>query len=229
MAPRTLLRRRVVSAWRRLLREEEGVALVLAIISMLVLTVMLTTVLFMTAAGARDAHRSNAGQKASALAESGINNALAVLNANYPGVIIYPGDSTLLPTRTTTYPTGSVTWSGTLVNVPTNPAGWKWQWELTALGSVKNPTGPTAANVVRRATAVVPVVIPDSTSVPPGTTATDWIYGFNDVTFGQSVIVAAPVYAGHDIILSKRRRSPRRSRRRSPCPRVRTGSRPGTT
>ena len=203
MAPRTLLRRRVVSAWRRLLREEEGVALVLAIISMLVLTIALTTVLFMTAAGARDAHRSNAGQKASALAESGINNALAVLNANYPGVIIYPGDSTLLPTRTTTYPTGSVTWSGTLVNVPTNPAGWKWQWELTALGSVKNPTGPTAGDVVRRATAVVPVVIPDSTSVPPGTTATDWIYGLNDVTFGQSVIVAAPVYAGHDLILDE--------------------------
>ena len=88
------------------------------------------------------------------------------------------------------------------MNVPTNPAGWKWQWELTALGSVKNPTGPAAADVVRRATAVVPVVIPDSTSVPPGTTATDWIYGFNDVTFGQSVVVAAPVYAGHDLILS---------------------------
>jgi hypothetical protein len=48
----------------------------------------------------------------------------------------------------------------------------------------------------------VPVVIPDSTSVPPGTTATDWIYGLNDVTFGQSVNVAAPVYAGHDLILA---------------------------
>ena len=58
----------------------------LAIVTMLVLTIALTTVMFMTAAGARDAHRSNAGQKASALAESGINNALAVLNANYPGV-----------------------------------------------------------------------------------------------------------------------------------------------
>jgi hypothetical protein len=202
MAPRTLLGRRVVSAWRRLLHEEEGVALVLAILTMLVLTITLTTVLFMTAAGARDAHRSNAGQKASALAESGINNALAVLNANYPGVTIYPGDSTLLPTRTTTYATGSVTWSGTLVNVPTNPAGWKWQWQLTAQGTVKNPTGPSAANVVRTATAVVPVVIPDSTSVAPGTTATDWIYGLNDVTFSQSVNVAAPVYAGHDIILA---------------------------
>ena len=57
-------------------------------------------------------------------------------------------------------------------------------------------------DVVRKATAVVPVVIPDSTSVPPGTTATDWIYGLNDVTFSQSVNVAAPVYAGHDIILA---------------------------
>ena len=224
------MRRRVVSAWRRLLREEEGVALVLAIISMLVLTIALTTVMFMTAAGARDAHRSNAGQKASALAESGINNALAVLNANYPGVTIYPGDSTLLPTRTTTYPTGSVTWSGTLVNVPTNPAGWKWQWELTALGNVKNPTGPTAGDVVRRATAVVPVVIPDSTSVPPGTTATDWIYGLNDVTFGQSVDRrCAGLRRSRHHPREHRRRSPRRSRRRSPSPRVRTGSRPGTT
>jgi hypothetical protein len=201
MPARTLVGRRVVAAWRRLLREEEGVALVLAIVSMLVLTITLTTVLFMSAAGARDAHRSNAGQKASALAESGINNALAVLNANYPGTTIYPGDASLLPTRTTTYATGSVTWSGTLVNVPTNPAGWKWQWELTALGSVKNPTGPSAGDVVRRATAVVPVVIPDSTSVPPGTTSTDWVYGLNDVTFGQSVTVAAPVYAGHDLTL----------------------------
>jgi hypothetical protein len=200
MPARTLVGRRVVAAWRRLLREEEGVALVLAIVSMLVLTITLTTVLFMTAAGARDAHRSNAGQKASALAESGINNALAVLNANYPGTTIYPGDASLLPTRTTTYATGSVTWSGTLVNVPTNPS-WKWEWQLTALGSVKNPTGPSAGDVVRRATAVVPVVIPDSTSVAPGTTATDWIYGLNDVTFGQSVNVAAPVYAGHDLIL----------------------------
>ena len=171
-------------------------------LTMVVLAVSLTAVIFLTSATARDAHRSNAGQKAAALAESGINNALAVLNANYPGTTIYPGDSTLLPATTTTSAsgTGSVTWSGTLVNVPANPR-WKWQWQLTALGRVKNPTGP-AADVVRRATAVVPVVIPDSTSVPPGTTATDWIYGLNDVTFGQSVNVAAPVYAGHDLILA---------------------------
>jgi hypothetical protein len=259
--------RRLGAAWLRLLRDEEGVALVLAMLVMLVLTISLTAVVFLTSAAARDAHRSNAGQKAAALAESGINNALAVLNANYPGTTIYPGDANLLLSTTTTSAvstlpasttinvgstadynpgsntisvassgvvtctgitstsftgctggaagtyaagttvaratasgTSSVAWSGTLVNVPANPS-WKWQWQLTATGRVTNPTGP-AADVLRKATAVVPVVIPDSTSVPPGTTATDWIYGLNDVTFGQSVNVAAPVYAGHDLILA---------------------------
>src|SRR4051812_25731350 len=84
MRQRTGDGRRVVTAWRRLLRGEEGVALVLAIVSMLVLTITLAAVIFLTAAGARDAQRTNAGQKAYALAESGLNNALAVLNANYP-------------------------------------------------------------------------------------------------------------------------------------------------
>ncbi len=93
---------RVVTAWRRLIREEEGVALILAMVTMLVLTIALTTVIFITAAGARDAHRSNAGQKASALAESGINNALAVLNQNYPGTTIYPGNADLLLSTTLT-------------------------------------------------------------------------------------------------------------------------------
>src|SRR3954470_6199054 len=107
MQPGNLDGRRVVAMWRRLVREEEGVALMLAIVSMLVLTITLTAVIVLTAAGARDAHRSNAGQKASALAESGINNALAVLTMNYPGTVIYPGDPNLLPSRTTTYPTGA--------------------------------------------------------------------------------------------------------------------------
>jgi Tfp pilus assembly protein PilX len=264
MRPGNLDRCRVHGTWRRLHRDEEGIALVLAILIMLVLTIVLGGVIFMTAAAARDAHRSNAGQKASALAESGLNNALAVLNANYPGVTIYPGNANLLLSTTLTgavtlpattinvastlgynsgsntisvgpsgavtctgitvasftgctggvagtYPTGtsvarataagssSATWSGTLVNVPTNP-NWKWQWQLTASGRVKNPTGPVA-DVVRKATAVVPVVIPDSTSVDPGTTAVDWIYALHDVTFGQSVTVAAPVYTGNDLIL----------------------------
>ena len=139
MRPGNLDGRRVVAAWRRLLREEEGVALVLAIVSMLVLTITLTAVIFMTAAGARDAQRTNAGQRAYSLAESGVNNALAVLEANYPGTVGYPGDNTLLTTCpaslptvcpfTSTYPTGTVTWSGTLDNSPAG-LGWSDQWNI---------------------------------------------------------------------------------------------------
>src|SRR5262245_8823075 len=267
MRPDRLGRRRVLGTWRRLQRDEEGIALVLAILIMLVLPVGLGAGTFMASAAARDAHRSNAGQKASALAESGLNNALAVLNANYPGITIYPGDANLLLSTTLTAPvttlpasstvnvastlgynsgsntisvgpsgavtctgitltsftgctggaagtyatgttvaratdsgSGSTTWSGTLVNVPTNP-NWKWEWQLTARGRVKNPTGP-ASDVVRTATAVVPVIIPDSASVDPGTSAVDWIYALHDITFGQSVNVAAPVYTGNDLILA---------------------------
>src|SRR5438552_2769035 len=105
MRPGTLNRRAVLAAWRRLVGEEEGIALVLAIVSMLVLTTTLTAVIFMTAAGARDAQRTNAGQRAYSLAESGINNALAVLESNYPGAAGYPGDNTLLTTCPASLPT----------------------------------------------------------------------------------------------------------------------------
>ncbi len=147
MLPETQPDRRLSAAWRRLLRDEEGIALVLAMLTMLVLTISLTGVVFLTAAGARDAHRTNAGQKAYGLAESGINNALAVLVENYERGTVgpFPGISTLLPARQTVYGSGSctapvdncVTWSGTLagplVSTPTAP--WKYEWRLTATGS----------------------------------------------------------------------------------------------
>jgi hypothetical protein len=206
--PRTLLGRRVVAAWRRLAREEEGVALVLAILSMLVLTITLTAVMFLTAAGARDAHRTNAGQRAYSLAESGVNNALAVLEANYPGTTGYPGDNTLLTTCpgslptvcpfTSTYPTGSVQWSGTLDNSAPG-AGWADQWNIVSTATVSNPTGPGAAPVTRTVKAVVPVIKPPVTPIGQNNPL-NFIYG-NAVNFPQSVIVASPVFAVNDLRL----------------------------
>src|SRR3982750_2772715 len=87
---------------RRLASDERGVALVMAVLVMFVLSIVLTTVIFLTAARARDAQRTNAGQKAYALGESGINNALAVLNANYPGTTVFPGNPNLLLSTTLT-------------------------------------------------------------------------------------------------------------------------------
>jgi hypothetical protein len=206
MRPGNLDRRRVVAAWRRLFHEEEGVALILAILTMVVLTTTLTAVIFLTAAGARDAQRTNAGQRAYSLAESGVNNALAVLEANYPGTVGYPGDNTLLTTcpaslpavcaRTTTYPSGTVSWSGTLDNSPSG-LSWADQWNIVSTATVANPTGPTAGAVTRTVRAVVPVIRP--LVVPIGqNNPLNFIYG-SSVKFLQSVTVASPVYTVNDL------------------------------
>lgn len=189
------------SARYRALNDESGIALIMAIGIMLVLTIALTSVIFLTASSARDAQRTNADQKAYAVAEAGVSNALAVLNANYPGSTVYPGNPNLLPARTSTYTPGStVTWSGSLVLAPAT-AAWTWEWQITSLGSVSNPTGPGTPTVKRRVKAVVPVVLPDSSSVDPSTAAIDFVYAQNDITFGQSMIVQSPIYAGRDLNL----------------------------
>ena len=200
--------RRVVAAWQRLVREDDGVALVLALVSMLVLTITLTSVIFMTAAGARDAQRSNAGQRAYSLAESGINNALAVLEANYPGTFGYPGDNTLLTTCpaslptvcpfTNTYASGTVQWSGKLDGAAAG-AGWADQWNITSTATVKNPTGPTASPIRRTVTAVVPVIKPPIAPIKRNNPL-NFIYG-NVVSFLQSGTVASPVYTTTDLVM----------------------------
>ncbi len=170
--------RRARAAWRRLLREEEGVALVLAMLTMVVLAMSLTAVIFLTSAAARDAHRSNAGQKAAALAESGINNALAVLNRELPAERRSTrATRTCCPPRrpTCAYRNGTVTWYGKRSRpVPANPTTpWKYEWRLTATRHGANPTGPAASAVSRTATAIVPVVIPTDVVASSGTTAAE--------------------------------------------------------
>jgi hypothetical protein len=186
------------------LREERGIALVMALGIMLVLTIALTTTIFFTSASARDARRSNAGQKAYALAEEGVNNALAVLNSHYPSTSAYPGDTppgTFLPVRTSSYADGSVTWSGTLQF--TNGAGWTWEWAITSTGSVANPTGPGAAPITRTIHARVPVVMPPNQ--PVGSDGTlNWIYAGNNARFTQAVTLASPVYTWHSLSLENK-------------------------
>src|SRR5207302_1019605 len=98
------------------------------------------------------------------------------------------------------YASGTAKWTGTLRSTAPGTA-WTYEWYLQALGTVKNPTGPTA-DVNRVATASVPVVVPETASVDPNKSSIDWVYGYNDVTFSQSVTVASPVFAGHNLILT---------------------------
>jgi Tfp pilus assembly protein PilX len=180
------------------LADERGIALVIALGTMLALAVSATTAISFAMASSRHASSFSADQKAYALAEAGLNSALAVLAANYPGTVAYPGDANLLSARTTTYGEGTATWSGSLLPVTNSP--WTWQWKISSVGTVKNPTGPGAADATRSVSAVVPVTIPENKQTS-GKGVLNWIYAGTDITFSQSVQIGSPVYAVRDLTL----------------------------
>ena len=182
------------------LRDESGMALVLALAVMMVLTLMVTSVISFTSSNAGAASRSNADQKAYALAEAGMNNALAVLHANYPGTAAYPGNANLLPARTTSYPGGgSATWSGTLVGPLTGD--WRYEWRVTSKGTARNPVGGSSTQLSRTVTATVPVNLPTTTPTDLASVL-NWIYSGTDTYFTNSVQIGSPVYATRDLYLS---------------------------
>jgi hypothetical protein len=186
--------------WNRVaLSDERGMALPLALAVSAVVAAMLSTIMFATAASYLDGKRSNAAQTAYALAEAGINNAFAVLNANYPGTIGYPGDPNLLAARTTTLGAGSATWSGTLVAVTGQT--WGYEWHLTSTGTIPNPTGPGTSPVTRTVKAAVPVYLPNDQQ-NNGSSPLNWIYAGTNINFSQSLQVASPVYAVGDVSLA---------------------------
>ena len=129
----------------RLLRAERGLALVstLGVVSFLALAG--TSVVAFSATNYGSASRSKADMGAYALAEAGVNNAAAVLNAAAD-----PTVPTLLPARTSTYEGGTVTWSGSY-DAATSV------WTVTATGELRNPTGVNAAPVRRTLTAKISV------------------------------------------------------------------------
>ncbi len=213
---------------RERLGDESGVALVLALGIMLVLTIVLTTVITFTAAGARDSHRVNAGQKAYGLAEAGVNNALAVLNANYPDETSpYPGPRCVLNPQPPpanfpgTEPTGLARCPDpsapplppfTSTPDPSRPGetvawwgrirrvtGMGLAWIINSTGSVPNPTGPGSAPVTRTVQAKVPVIIGPARDVPPG--VLNWFYSATSATALQSVQIRSPFYTRGNLTL----------------------------
>jgi hypothetical protein len=201
-----------------MMRDECGIALIMALGIMLVLAVVLTSVIFLTASSARDAQATNSRQKAYSLAESGVNNALAILNKNYPAT--FPGNQCLL-NRQSTVPAGfpgiartdscgtpspiTITpdparpletvsyWGALRAQVPNMGNAWI----IRSTGAVPNPSGPGAGAITRTITAKVPVVIPPSSN--GGTGVLDWVYSGTSTIFPNSVTVSSPLYVNGDI------------------------------
>jgi len=150
----------------RLLRRQDGIALVMAIGILGVLTISGTTLVYYSNTNARSAEFSQDNSSAYDLAEAGINEMIAVLSK--PENNALKGD--LLPATTRTYDAGTITWAGTL-NQATST------WSVTSTGKIKNPTGATN-DVTRTLTAKVPVV--PSTTQPLNNPA--WNYMFSTRT-----------------------------------------------
>ena len=95
---------------RRLLRRQDGITLVMAVGILGVLTVSGTTLIYYSSTNARSVSYSSTNSKAYDLAEAGINEMMAILSKPQNNAL----KTNLLPSTTSTYSDGTVTWSGTL-------------------------------------------------------------------------------------------------------------------
>ena len=181
------MRGNALRALSRRLHDESGIALIMALGIMFVLTLMLATVIVLTSASARHAQSSNAGQKAQALADAGLNNAVAQLSARYPHYGTPPEDPSWATSPTPVqYAGGTASWSGTYDAGTTT-------WSLTGVGTVKNPTGPDTADVVRTAKAKLQVSAGPPPFVQYGLFAGDPSAGCSDMGGGTIITVAVYV------------------------------------
>jgi hypothetical protein len=184
---------------------ERGFALVLALGVMVVLSMTVVTVVESTAANQRSSNMSTGRVSAYALAEAGLNNALAILrnpSNNALDAYVFCADSASTPTlpctHTDTYATGRTVWSGTL---SWNPAAGTASWAVKTTGYIRNPFG--GADLTRTINATIPVV--PVTSQPLNNPSWNYVFdrapnwtgqAFNgcDMTIGNSVNVTSPLY-----------------------------------
>jgi Tfp pilus assembly protein PilX len=189
---------------RRLLRRQEGITLVMAIGILGVLTMTGTSLIYYSSTNARSAEYSDDKSSAYDLAEAGINEMMAVLskpenNALNQYLLGAQANGSVVHT-THTYDRGTVEWWGTL----TQSAGAS-TWNLTSIGTIKNPTGSTASAATRTLTAKVPV-IPTYTQ-PLNNPAWNFIYSRGtgntcDMTIQNSVLVRSPLYVAGNLCLN---------------------------
>ena len=126
------------NALRSLRSDERGITLVLVLGTIMILSILVVSVIGYASTNSRQSSLSSHRQRAYTLAEAGLNDAMSVLFAS--STPAFPG---LLPSRTTNYDGGSVTWSGTLdQSIPqTACPGATACWVITSIGRMRNPAG----------------------------------------------------------------------------------------
>jgi Tfp pilus assembly protein PilX len=201
---------------KRLAHDESGIALVLALMTMFVLTIVSTSVIYYTTSSGHTTKLSQTRDQAYRFAEAGINNAMAILgqppdpntgignNALDPNVFCGLAGVTYTTgcTIKDTYPGGYVIWSGTL------PSG-QATWTLTSTGYARNTDVNSAAATYSTRTLTVKVNVFPTLTQPLNTPVWNYIYATKpastpptcDEDLFQSVSIASPFYVEGNLCL----------------------------
>ena len=173
----------------RALRNEEGIALVMALGVMFVLTIAAVSVIQFTSLNSRSASYNRSNQDATALAEAGVNFARSILwqSAN-------PTDASAVPNGSTTVDGQTVRWEASY-NAPTAT------WTLTGLATQRSPTHGT--DITRRVTSQVLV----QTTITSNTALNEvWRYLYADsasgcTRFADNAVIGASMYIRGNLCL----------------------------
>jgi Tfp pilus assembly protein PilV len=171
---------------------EEGIALVMALLIMFVLSVTLTSVVFYSSSNARDASRSKAAQQAYALAEAALNDGAAQIASHYPNQSLW-SSSWAATGGPVSYSAGSGSWSSSFASTSATTG----TWTITGTGTVSNPTGPGVTALTRTVTGKVDVSF-DSTPSP----LWQYVYSGGDTSITQSGSFAVPIWVAGNLSLS---------------------------
>jgi len=173
---------------RARLAGEAGIALPFALVTVLATGTLASSAIAYSSWNYGSAKRSDADLQALALAEAGLNYAYSTLyNSGTPTM------DSAVPSRTVTMDAGDATYYGTLTGNT---------WKLVGIGTVRNPTGPGSAPVIRTVSGRASLG-----SARRGTANNAvWNYVYVDdptatTTLGNSVDVNIPLYVRGNLII----------------------------
>jgi Tfp pilus assembly protein PilX len=203
------------------LRDDSGIALIMALAVMLVLTVLVTSTLAFTSSNSRDASLKQSGQSAYSLAEAGLSQAKAQLYLHYyksdgstynyqtvydaswfTGAGIPSSQQSPTSTSACTSTSTCMSW-GVSSWTPASAPNVKGVLVLQGTGRVPNPTG--GAQLTRTVTNTIYVEkLPQYT--PPPSYWTELYSGATgqpcDLQLGQTVNANAPIYVAGNLCLT---------------------------
>jgi hypothetical protein len=202
------------------LRDESGIALVMALMFITVLTIVGTSMVMYSTQSQHESGYGKAKSYAYLLAENGINTAMAILR-DPPDPVTGIGNNALDPSvfcglagrdypnpvpppvpagpcvLRETYDGGYTVWSGTLTGST---------WTITSTGHVTNPIKGSAE---ARRTLTVHVNVHPTLTQPLNTPVWNYIYSTNgpstpptcDMELNQSVVISSPLYVEGNLCL----------------------------